>query len=562
MGLYRNKNKKNTGKTIRKDRRGVRKPGTVNKKAAAVQTAAEQGPVSESQAPEAGAKNVMTADPSRVFHYFRQISAIPHGSHHTKAISDYLAAFARERGLSYVQDEANNVIIAKEASEGCESAQPIALQGHIDMVLASEPDKEIDLLQEPITIVEDGDWMRADGTTLGADNGIAVAIMLAILEDETAAHPYLECIFTSDEEVGLIGATAIDLSGLKSRRLLNLDSEEEGVFCAGCAGGAEVVCRMPLKWKTRRGKILHIMVSGLRGGHSGSEIHIGSANANVLLARILYGLFEEYPMRLVRIGGGDADNAIPTNAAASVLFPHAADAERVEALFRGMAEEMEQEYKVTDPDMRWKAEWEETDGVRAASKKLTENLLGYLMAVPNGVTHMSPVIRQMPQTSLNLGILRTDKEGVKLEFMVRSGVNSQTTYLCDRLVCLTKGFGGEAVVRSSYPAWEYRQDSPFRDLCVSTYRELTGKEPGVEVIHAGLECGILAGKLEGLDCISAGPDLENVHTVKERMKISSVEAVWTFVRRLLEAAAAGEQPEKTVSEEEQPEETVPDEDLD
>ncbi|MBQ9033602.1 MAG: aminoacyl-histidine dipeptidase [Lachnospiraceae bacterium] len=546
MGLYRNKNKKNTGKTIRKERRGARKHETVNRAAA----------------PKAGTEKIITADSTRVFHYFRQIAAIPHGSHHTKAISDYLAAFAQERGLSYVQDEANNVIIAKEASEGCESAQPIALQGHIDMVLASEPDKEIDLLQEPITIVEDGDWLRADGTTLGADNGIAVAIMLAILEDETAAHPYLECIFTSDEEVGLIGASAIDLSGLKSRRLLNLDSEDEGVFCAGCAGGAEVVCRMPLRWKTRRGKVLNVKVSGLRGGHSGSEIHIGSANANVLLARMLYGLFEEYPMRLIRIGGGDADNAIPTNAAASVLFPHAADAEKVETLFRGLAEEMEQEYKVTDPGMTWKAEWEEADGVKAASKKNTGNLLGYLMSVPNGVTHMSPVIRQMPQTSLNLGILRTDKEGVKLEFMVRSGVNSQASCLCDRLLCLTKGFGGEAAVRSSYPAWEYRQDSPFRDLCVSTYKELTGKDPGVEVIHAGLECGILAGKLEGLDCISAGPDLENVHTVKERMKISSVEKVWTFVRRLLEAASACEQPEETAPEEEQPEETVPAEDLD
>ena len=260
---------------------------------------------------------------------------------------------------------------------------------------------------------------------------------------------------------------------------------------------------------------------------------------------MLYGLFEEYPMRLIRIGGGDADNAIPTNAAASVLFPHAADAEKVEALFRGLAEEMEQEYKVTDPGMTWKAEWEEADGVKAASKKNTGNLLGYLMSVPNGVTHMSPVIRDMPQTSLNMGILRTDKEGVEAGVHGEKRRQFPGVLSVRPSVFLTKGFGGEAVVRSSYPAWEFRQDSPFRDLAVRTYKDLTGKEPGVEIIHAGLECGILAGKLEGLDCISTGPDLENVHTVKERMKISSVANVWTFVLKLLEAAAsAGEKPDE------------------
>lgn len=536
MGLF---DKRRT-KAVKR-RRTHRKAEAV--RAAKAMPAAEKitDQAAESRTEEAGSRQIAAkADPSRVFHYFREISAIPRGSHHTKAISDYLAAFAAERGLAYVQDEANNVIIAKEASEGCEDAEPIALQGHMDMVLASEPDKEIDLLQDPITIIEEGDWMRADGTTLGADNGIAVAMMLAVLEDDTIVHPYLECIFTSDEEVGLIGATAIDLSGLKSRRLLNLDSESEGMFCAGCAGGAEIVCRMPVRWKSRSGKILSLKVAGLRGGHSGAEIHIGSANGNVLMARMLLGLFEEYPFRMIRMNGGDADNAIPTGAAASILFSKSADEEKIEALFRGIAEELEQEYKVTDPGMSWSAEWEETDYVKAASKSTTQALLGYLIAAPNGVTHMSPVIKEMPQTSLNMGIVRTDKEGLRTEFMVRSGVNSQTTYLCDRLVCLTKAFGGQAVIRSSYPAWEFRQESPFRDLTVRTYKELTGAEPGVEIIHAGLECGILAGKLEGLDCISTGPDLENVHTVRERMRISSVANVWTFVLKLLEAASSGD----------------------
>ena len=477
------------------------------------------------------------ADASRVFHYFSEISSIPHGSHHTKEISDYLVGFAEQQGLDWVQDDANNVIISKRASAGFENAEPIALQGHIDMVLAKEPDKDIDLLTQPVTIIRDGDWLSADGTTLGADNGIAVAMMLAVLESETVTHPYLECIFTSDEEVGLIGASAIDLSKLRSRRLLNLDSEEEGVFCAGCAGGAELVCKMPAKTKNRPGRVFRIKVRGLRGGHSGAEIHIGSANGNVLMGRMLRTLYKEFPFNLIRIDGGDADNAVPTGAKAAVLFSLKESRGKIEDLAAAAAEEMKQEYAATDPGMEWIFEWEDVNLVKSVSKKNTDSFLQYLMAVPNGVTHMSPVISGMPQTSLNLGIVRTEEEAFRLEFMVRSGVNSQTAYLADRLICITDGFGGKAKVRSSYPAWEYRNDSPFRDLAVKTYKSLTGKEPGVEVIHAGLECGILSGKLEGLDCISTGPDLENVHTVRERMKISSVESVWTFVLELLREAA-------------------------
>lgn len=477
------------------------------------------------------------ANADRVFHYFREISAIPHGSHHTKEISDYIAAFAEEKGLEYMQDDANNVIISKNASEGCEDAEPIALQGHIDMVLASEPDKEIDLLTEPVSVIVDGDWMSADGTTLGADNGIAVAMMLAVLENDEIIHPYLECIFTSDEEVGLIGANEIDISGLRSRRLLNLDSEDEGVFTSGCAGGADVVCRMPLKMKRRQGKALNISVSGLRGGHSGAEIHIGSANGNVLMARMLRTLYNAHPFNLIRLDGGDANNAVPTGSKAQALFSKKISCEEIEALAAAAAEAMKQEYSVTDPGMEWDFEWTDAETVKAASKKNTDNLLMYLMALPNGITHMSHVIAGMPQTSLNLGVIRTEGDAVRIDFMVRSGVNSQADYLADRLICTTKGFGGKPEVRSSYPAWEYRDDSPLRDLSVSTYKKLYGAEPKVDVIHAGLECGILAGKLEGLDCISTGPDLENVHTVRERMKISSVENVWTFVLALLKEAA-------------------------
>ena len=476
-------------------------------------------------------------DAEAVFHYFREIAAIPHGSHHTEQISEYLAEFARQRGLSCVKDDTNNVIITGKASEGCESAEPIALQGHIDMVLAREPEKKIDLLTEPVTVLEDGDWMFADGTTLGADNGIAVAMMLAVLDSDTIRHPLVECIFTADEEVGLIGASAIDLSGLKSRRLLNLDSESEGVFCAGCAGGADVVCEMPVKKKSKEGKILHVKVSGLMGGHSGSDIHLGGANAIRLLARALYAAFREIPFRLVSVQGGDANNAIPTNAEADILVCGEEEAGRIAELIAASGEEIAAEYKFTDPDMRWTAEAEEAGEAECVSKKRTRIILDYLMALPTGITHLNPVIKGMPQTSLNMGVIRMFRDRLQIEFMVRSGVNTQTAYLCDRIACISSGFGASADVRSSYPAWEYRKDSPLRDLAVATYRGLTGREPEVEVIHAGLECGILSGKLPGLDCLSAGPTMQNVHTVRERVSRSSVQNVWKFVLALLEKAA-------------------------
>ena len=534
-------------KLFKRKHRGSRKPvvGTrksgknpsvkAEHKAVSAGTLAEgkEAPAAEQKA----AEPAPAADAERVFTFFREIAAIPHGSHHTDAISDYLVSFARERGLSCVQDSANNVIITKKASAGAESADPIALQGHIDMVLASEPDKEIDMLREPVSVVVDGDWMHADGTTLGADNGIAVAMMLAALDDDTLVHPLLECVFTADEEVGLIGASAIDLSGLKSRRLLNLDSEDEGVFCAGCAGGATVMCEMPLKRRKRKGRVLHLALSGLLGGHSGSEIHLGRANANVAMIRALHSLYEKHPFGLVFVSGGSADNAITPASEAGIFFKGGKEdgslTEDLDAIF----EELRKEYEITDPGMTWTYEWEEEEGIEAAGKKETHRVLSYLLSLPNGITQMNPVIAGQPQTSLNMGILRTEEDGIKTVFMVRSGVNSQAAYLAKRLVSITEGFGGEAVIRSSYPAWEYRNDSPFRDLALDIYEKVSGTKAAVEVIHAGLECGILSGKVEGLDCISTGPELENVHTPRERMSISSVQRVWTFVLSLLEAAA-------------------------
>ena len=496
-----------------------------------------KAPAAEEAAEAKASLKAPEKEADAVFHYFNEIAKIPHGSHHTKEISDYLVGFARERGLPVVQDDANNVIISKSASKGYEDAEPIALQGHMDMVLARDPEKKTDLLTEPVTVIEDGDWIHADGTTLGADNGIAVAMMLALLDDDTLVHPLVECIFTADEEVGLIGASAIDLTGLRSRRMLNLDSESEGVFCAGCAGGADVVCTLPVKKKMRSGRILSVKISGLTGGHSGSDIHKGGANAIRLLARALYSVYGTVPFRLVSINGGDANNAIPTNAEARILFAEKDYSEDIAKLFQDAGSTFAAEYKFTDPDLVLSAVTEESGEAECVSGKKTGKILKYLMALPTGVTHMNPVIKGMPQTSLNLGIIRAFSDRLQVELMVRSGVNSQTGYLCDRLACISSGFGWASEVRSSYPAWEYRKDSPLRDLACAVYRELTGAEPLVEVIHAGLECGILSGKVPGLDCISAGPNMQNVHTPRERVMRSSVKNVWNFVLALLLKAA-------------------------
>ena len=530
----RNSRKKTAGTYMKKRMNGAAK--AVEESAPAPETVKEPEEAPQESASPETPGNAVKVSADKVFDYFREIASIPHGSGHTKAISDYLVSFAAERGLFAVQDEWNNVIITKDATEGCEDAPAIALQGHIDMVLASS-DKSTDMLTEPVRIITDGDWMHADGTTLGADNGIAVAMMLAALDDDSIRHPLLECIFTADEEIGLVGASGIDLSELKSRRLLNLDNESEGVFCAGCAGGAEAVFEMPVNRKHKAGRCLTIRLSGLAGGHSGADIHLGRANANRLLVRALYRLYNTVPFRLAEISGGDADNAIPPHAFAKIQFPAAVDRNLIESALNQVTGEMAEEFRATDPGMKWEPEWEAVSREHVITKRGTIHLLRFLMALPTGITHMSAEIAGFPQTSLNLGVIATEEKLVRAVFMVRSGVNSQGQYTLERLACLAEGFGADFTVRTSYPAWEFKENSPFRDLAVETYRKHTGKEPKVEVIHAGLECGVLSGKLPGLDCLSTGPSLENVHTVKERMSISSAKNVWNYVVALLGEAA-------------------------
>ena len=484
--------------------------------------------------------DVSSLEPAEVFRFFREISAIPHGSWHTQAISDYLVSFAKDHGYRHVQDQAGNVVIYADAAPGYEEAPVLVLQGHMDMVCEKDPGVSLNMDSEPITLMRDGEWLRADGTTLGGDDGIAVAFMLAILDDPAIVRPALECIFTTDEEVGMLGAEALDGSLISGRRMLNLDSEMDGIFTAGCAGGTHQVLTLHCKRSERRGQVLDLQVSGLLGGHSGEVPGRGRANASILLGRVLYSLYQESPFRLIRADGGTKDNAVPREACASLLFTGDVDKKEMKKTVKALHDAIHAEYQITDPGLAISCTWQDVDPKEprtAFIKKDTRRIIRFLMAVPDGLIEYMPGFDRMPQTSLNMGILKTAADGIEATFLVRSALNSQREMMNDRLKCIAAQFDGRVDVKGSYPAWEYRPQSDFRDMLVSLYKESTGKEPTVSVTHGGLECGLLSDKLPGLDCVSIGPRMSGIHTPKEKLHIASTAATWTYLKAALAACA-------------------------
>ena len=467
-------------------------------------------------------------EPRGVFRFFEEMCAIPHGSANTKAVSDWLMAFARERGLEAYQDQLNNVIIIKEATAGYENAPAVILQGHMDMVCEKAPDCEKDMEKEGLDLAVDGDTVYARGTTLGGDDGIAVAMALALLDADDIPHPRLEAVFTVDEEIGMLGAVGMeDVSMLRGRRMLNLDSEVEGVFTVSCAGGCLARC-LPVCRETFGAEFLTVTVGGLRGGHSGVEIDKGLGNACMLLGRVLTACGRETALRLVSVSGGLKDNAIPREASAVVA---AADAREIRAVCARLDAELKNEYRTTDPEVFVSVR----DGGAGLpmDEDSTRRILAFLTCAPNGIQAMSADIPSLVQTSLNLGILTTGDETVDASFCVRSSVDSQKQMLVERLECLTETLGGSVGVFGDYSGWEYRSDSPLRELLVEVFTEQYGHAPKIEAIHAGVECGIFAGKLPGLDCVSMGPDLTEIHTCRERLHIASVQRLWAMVLETL-----------------------------
>lgn len=473
-------------------------------------------------------------EPERVFYFFEEICKIPHGSGNIAQISDYLAAFAKERNLLVIQDELKNIIIIKEATPGYEAEPAVILQGHMDMVAVKKPGASIDMQTEGLSLMVEGDKISAKDTSLGGDDGIAVAYALTLLDSDNLSHPRMEVVITVDEEVGMDGARGIDLSMLTGKRMLNLDSEEEGIFLTSCAGGARLKSFLPVSVCEQEGIAYRISVEGLLGGHSGAEIHKERGNANCLLGRVLYRLTGKMPVWLKSAEGGLADNAIPRQSVAVILVEKE-NCELLKTELLAIEEEIKAELATKDPDFQITAVCTDEDKAICADAESTAQMALYLMSLPNGVQAMSADVPGLVETSLNLGIMKYDagEEELSCVFSVRSCVESAKNALLQKVGAVTELAGGNFVVEGDYPGWAYRVDSPLREKMVSLYEEMYGDKPKLEAIHAGLECGILAGKIENLDCISFGPDMKDIHTTEETLSIASTKRVWEYLVNLL-----------------------------
>lgn len=479
--------------------------------------------------------------------FFYRISAIPRGSGNEAGIADFLVSFAEERGLFCVRDEENNVFIKKPASAGCEGAEPVLLQGHTDMVCEKNSGTEHDFLTEPLKLKLDGDTLYAEGTTLGADDGTAVALMLELLDDKNAVHPPLECLFTTAEETGLTGAKAFDCSLITASRMLNLDSETEGEAVAGCAGGARISYRRELMRAAApmTHKQVIISLSGFAGGHSGADIDLGRANANRVLAELLAELYDKRPFMLRSVSGGSADNAIPREAEAVLLTdePELCESEckRFFAALRPELTEADHSAKLR-VNVKSSASLVEDGKLSAVSFADTAAVIAAMLLPPIGpLEHMTAAGAQIVKTSANLGIVSVDGESAELTYSLRSNVERGLEKLIERYFWLARSLGVEAELYSRYPGWQFSSGSALAALYRETYSRLNpGREARIAVIHAGLECGIISEKLRNLpenarelDIISIGPDIRDIHTPSERLSVASFERTCELVREML-----------------------------
>lgn len=475
------------------------------------------------------AKRLAGLEPEAVFGYFEEICAIPHGSRNTKMISDYLVGFAKEHNLAYIQDEMNNVILFADGTCGMEERPPVILQGHIDMVCEKEASCPIDMASEGLDVTHDNTYVFAKGTTLGGDDGIAAAMALALLADNTIPHPPLEVVMTTEEEIGLLGADAIDLSALKGRTLINLDSETEGVFTVSCAGGCTACITLPVERRAVYGPCIRLTVDGLKGGHSGADIHLKRANADKIMGEFMNRIQKLMPLCLTSLSGGSKDNAIPRSCQAT-LVAMGINLERINDVAAALQEEVRANYD--EPDATVQAFDVDALGGNSLSTESTAKVIRLLCSAPNGVQEWSQDIEGLVQTSLNLGIAKLG-DRFSTTFSVRSSVNSEKQEVLDQLKALAEMLEGSYSQDGEYPAWEYRKESHLQDTMVRIYREMFSQEPKVEAIHAGLECGLFSQKLEGLDCVSIGPQMHDIHTTRERLEIASTERVWKFLLEVL-----------------------------
>ncbi len=473
----------------------------------------------------------------KIFYFFGQISEIPRGSYHNEKISEYLIQFAADRGLSYYADSKKNVIIRKSGTKGYENAKPVILQAHMDMVCESDADSagKHDFLTEPLDLYIDGDFIKAKNTTLGADNGIGMAYILTILDGGTEyKHPPLEALFTADEEVGMLGAAALDLTELKGKFLINLDTEEEGHLLASCAGGISLNVSFGLKNKTLMEEIketeraVRISVKGLTGGHSGMDIDKNRTNAAIVLGRILFPLTDR--CRLAEFKGGISSNAITREAEAVLLLEQD---KKLWNSFCGNINHIIDELCTSEPDISINCE-AYTGELAVVGKDLTNRVLSFLNTVPQGVQVMSPDMEGLVESSVNMGSMRMTEDRVEMKFCLRSQRAGYKEYLCRKIILLAEQFGGTCEREGDYPAWDYKKDSALRNVVSDTYREMYGNDMVLEGVHAGLECGVFSEGIKGIDMISIGPDITDAHSPKERVSISSARRVFKLLTKVLE----------------------------
>jgi dipeptidase D len=469
--------------------------------------------------------------PEKFFNYFEEISAIPRGSGNEQGIADYIVAFAKKRGLECHRDETNNVFVRMPATKGRESEGAIMLQGHTDMVCEKNFDTVHDFEAEGIKLLLDGDILRADGTTLGADNGVAVALMLAILDGELQSHPVIECLFTTSEEVGLDGAKAFDYSLVTAEKMINLDSEGEGLATVSCAGGVRTDLSMKAATVECQKSALLIKLSGLAGGHSGAEIHCGRANANKLMGRVLSILWGEIKFNLVSIEGGSKDNAIPRECRALIALDEN-DVKKAIDIIEAQGSVIKRELSDADKNMTLDAVVR--DGVSTSfDSAATKNAISLMATVANGVFAMSHDIEGLVEYSRNLGVIKTDENGIEFIFSARSSTESMIDHSQRELEMLAGLCSCSVRHYSRYPGWRFEKESALREIYINAAKKVLGREPVIMAIHAGLECGIIKSHINNMDMISIGPEMRDIHSPDECLDLPSCERFWLIIEEML-----------------------------
>lgn len=473
-------------------------------------------------------------EPKEVFSYFKEITKIPRGSGNEREISDYLVNFAEKKGLKVIQDRAMNIIIKKPGTKGYENAPTVILQGHMDMVNEKNKGTEHDFDRDPLKLRIVDDMIYATGTTLGADNGIAIALSMALLASKDIPHPPLEVLITTEEETGMGGAMALDPNNINGRLLINMDSEEEGKLLVSCSGGIRITQKLNIKWEDAASSKLPYLLSvrGLKGGHSGMEINKGRGNSNKLIGRVLNDISNEIDFCLVAVNGGSKTNAIPREADALIMI-NLSDVSKLEEKVSEWNNILKNELRTPDPDVNIVLEKSKEKLERVFSKESRSAAISSLVLIPNGVQSMSMDIPNLVESSTNLGVVITTDSEVEFQSSIRSSVKSLKYNILEHSRLLAKTLGAEFISTSDYPEWQYNANSKLRALFEKTYASSFHQAAEITAIHAGVECGLFGEKLEGLDMISIGPNLYDVHTPEEHLSISSTKRTWEYLIAVL-----------------------------